>query len=498
MVRYQGAFRSHMEIMSILRPPAGPSGQASELNVWNLPSLGAIHLANYLRGEGLAATVINNLDAEWYRFCAAYRASAKPPLIGISTTFHLSFAEVKRIVRRVRAFAPDARVVLGGALVYSRAPVDGCGQFETMMRRNEIDYVLHAVNPETDLRDLLHAARDGADPAAVANLVYLDRSRPARGFHETPAVWHAPLLNQQPSLWHELDLPFVRKTFPMRTSAGCPFCCAFCSYPALAHGFHTMDVECFERSLASVLRIPAVKRIVFIDDTFNTPPARFRQLCRVLLRHPIEWYSFLRASLLDEETAQLMRDSGCRAVYLGLESANDGVLKNMNKHATRQQFAAGVALLRKYGIASIAAFVLGFPGENDQSIEDNRSFIESSGVEFYTLKEFYYAREAPVHETRERWKLTGDGSKWTHATMDSRRAYEKKMELFNSITSSCFVDPDSSLWHVVALQDAGFDLKTIDTCQRAINAAIREQFAGRFDDNSPAFADLRRALAAAA
>jgi hypothetical protein len=39
-----------------------------------------------------------------------------------------------------------------------------------------------------------------------------------------------------------------------------------------------------------------------------------------------------------------MKNSGCQAVYVGIESANDGVLRNMNKRATRAEFESEEAL----------------------------------------------------------------------------------------------------------------------------------------------------------
>ena len=96
----------------------GASSQSDDLlSVWNLPSCTAIHLANYLLANGLRACIINNFDAEWDRFCAAYSACKSPPLVGISTTFHLAWTELKRIVRKLRSFAPDMEIAAGGAFL---------------------------------------------------------------------------------------------------------------------------------------------------------------------------------------------------------------------------------------------------------------------------------------------------------------------------------------------------------------------------------------------
>src|SRR3546814_6445960 len=90
------------------------------------------------------------------------------------------------------------------------------------------------------------------------------------------------------------------------------------------------------------MRIPGVDRIIFIDDTFNVPPHRFKELVKIFAEYPFEWFSFLRVQYVNEEVMAMMKDSGCKGVYLGIESASDKVLKNMNKRATNKQFAEGV------------------------------------------------------------------------------------------------------------------------------------------------------------
>jgi p-methyltransferase len=497
MVHYNGAFRSHADMINIVRDGISFQNAPDEmrrhlLSIWNLPSLVGMHMANHLLGEGFRTCVINNFDSEWERFCAAYRDCRKPPLVGVSSTFHLGYTELRRICRKLREFETDIEIVVGGAYVNGLMQTETATSFEKLMRRYGIDYVLHGFHSERDLSDLLRIRVQGGDISAVGNLVYLDHGMEEQEkFLTTQQKWNAPLLDDIPALWDELDLPFVNHTMQMRTSCGCPFSCAFCSYPKVARGFKTMNTQAVKRSLESVLNIPGVNRIVFVDDTFNVPPKRFKELCRLFAKYDFEWHSFLRVQFVDEDTVKLMEDSGCSSVYLGIESANDQVLCNMNKRATRKVFEQGVALLRKHHIASVAAFVLGFPGETEHTIRDNRDFIENSGVEYYTLKEFYYMEHAPIHADREKYGLRGMGNKWSHETMDSKVTYEHKIRLFQEVRNSCFIDADASLWYIVLLLDAGFSLEQITAIQQEINNVIKDQLNGNFDDRNPAFGRLR-------
>ena len=246
------------------------------------------------------------------------------------------------------------------------------------------------------------------------------------------------------------------------------------------------------------MQIPGVDRIIFIDDTFNVPPHRFRELIRIFAEYPFEWFSFLRVQYVDEETVRLMKDSGCRGVYLGIESASDKVLKNMNKRATVSQFARGINLLNKYDIAYLAAFVLGFPGETDATIQENIDFIRNNGVRFYSLKEFFYMPHTAVHESRAEYGLTGNGSKWSHATMTHEEAAEIKLDIFRSVTESTHIDPDTSLWYMAYLYDQGYDFREIERLQGEINLLMKQQLdegGGSAGSNAPSPAELQRPAA---
>ena len=492
MVHCQGRFRSHLDVMNVLADGKGfMEAEYTErrrmLNIWNLPGFAAMHLANYLLQYGICTAIINNIDAEWDRFCDVYGSSQTPPLVGISTTFCLSYAPLQRVVEKLRRLDSDMEIVLGGAFAHEQATNTKTAAFERPMTKHKIDYVLHAFNSEADLRDLVLSRKVGGIVSGVHNLAY--RTGEGR-FRTNPCRWNDPVLDEVSPCWDRLDLPHVNRTVQFRTSCGCPFACAFCSYPQTARRFDVLGIERTEEHIASLLRIPGVDRIVFIDDTFNVPPERFKELCRMFCKYDFEWFSFLRVQFIDDETARLMRQSGCKAVYLGIESANDTVLKNMNKKATRSDFARGVRLLKKYDITIMAAFVIGFCGETGQSIADNVEFIENEGVDFYTLKEFYYMPHTPIHKNRRRFGLSGMHSDWKHDTMDFQRAHQHKIEMFRQITNSVFVDPDANLWHLAYLYDQGYEMEQIARIQRRINAVMADQMNGTVDDAHPAFGQL--------
>jgi len=486
MVRHQDRFVGHLDLINQVDQgqdyfDAGYAERRGLLNIWNFPSAAGLHIANYLSALGFRTKVINNIDSEWDWFEAAYGSCRRPPLVGISSTFYLSIKEVARVAKRLRALDPDMDIVLGGPFANTRTITGKIADFETTMRKYGIRYVLHAFNSEYDLRDLLRARRDETSVGDIKNLCYFEGNGSKEGrFVATATQWHSPLLGDTPANWHTIEAPFLNRTIQIRTAASCPFDCAFCSYPTTAGDWKTMSIDHVRRHLESIKRIPNIDRIVFIDDTFNVPPHRFRELIALFTEYDFEWFSFLRVQYVNDEIVRMMRDSGCKGVYLGVESADDRVLANMNKRVKRKDFEKGVALLNKHGIHSLSAIVLGFPGEDDASIRANIDFIENCGVEFYSLKEFFYMEHTSVHDKREQYGLTGMGAAWSHKTMNYEQAARIKLDMFREIKNATHLDPDTSLWLMAYLYDQGHDFAAIRGMQKRINDIVLAQMNGDF------------------
>lgn len=456
---------------------AGVRERRELLNIWNLPGMSGIHLANYLANYDFRVRVINNFDSESDLFEQYYHDADTPPLVAISTTYYLGWGQVGSLAAKIRKIDSDAEIVIGGAFVNSQSGDGDLAKFEKVMRKYGITYLLYTMNSEPDLRDLLNFRKGKLDATEMRNACSISKAIDDGAFYASRIEWHRPVLSlaDVPAKWHLLDMPFLNTTIQIRTSYGCPFACSFCSYPTTAREWTTLDIADIERHLDSISKISRVKRIIFIDDTFNAPPKRFKQILSLLSKYQFEWFSFLRVQYIDEEDAKMMRESGCKGVYLGIESANDAVLKNMNKKVTASQFAKGVNLLNKYGVDYLAAFVLGFPGENYGTIRDTMRFIADNGIKYYSLKEFYYMEHTPIHRVREEYGLTGSGNRWRHDTMTHEVASDLKLEMFHSITSAVHIDPDTSLWYMAYLYDQGMSFDEIAGFQNEINTKIRKQ-----------------------
>src|SRR5205085_4854866 len=100
------------------------------------------------------------------------------------------------------------------------------------------------------------------------------------------------------------------QTLQTRTALGCPFRCTFCDFPERAGGeFATQSIEVVEKELQQIQARQNVENVVFIDDTFNVPLKRFKEILRMIVRnnYTFRWFSYLRCNVVDEELAELMQ-----------------------------------------------------------------------------------------------------------------------------------------------------------------------------------------------
>src|SRR5690606_14818611 len=139
------------------------------------------------------------------------------------------------------------------------------------------------------------------------NLVFFRDGKLVR----TPVEAEANDLDAEQLDFGGLVAPEQRATVQLRTARSCAFKCSFCAYPLRAGALTLGSLDAVRRQLDALVELGTVENLVFIDDTFNVPLRRFKELCRVLCDYPFRWYSYFRAANSDAEAAELMARSGC-------------------------------------------------------------------------------------------------------------------------------------------------------------------------------------------
>ena len=179
-------------------------------------------------------------------------------------------------------------------------------------------------------------------------------------------------------------MPFP--VYTLNTSRGCPFNCTFCSVKGIwGKSYRCMSVERVMEELEVLRRYYGLQSAYFREDHFTLNRQRTLKFCEELLRRDmrIAWACESRAdSIDDEETLRLMARSGCKTVYIGVESGSPRMLKELKKGETVEQFERVFAMCRKYGIHTYASMIYGVPGETEEDVRLTEAFLRRISPDF--------------------------------------------------------------------------------------------------------------------
>ena len=157
-------------------------------------------------------------------------------------------------------------------------------------------------------------------------------------------------------------------TTSIMITLGCPFDCDFCSRPVFGHLYRKRDLDVVFEEIKQIEQL-GYNQLWIADDNFTLNLSLLRQFCQRMLGRGMKWSCLSRSTGIDAEIAHLMKEAGCQRVYLGLETGSDETLRLMNKKATLHDGISAVEHFRQAGVEVAAFFIVGYPDETTESIE---------------------------------------------------------------------------------------------------------------------------------
>jgi radical SAM PhpK family P-methyltransferase len=407
----------------------------AEFKSGDIPNLAAVYLSSLLRRCGHTAKYINLFQYEKDKLIE-YLAE-EPLCVAITTTFYVVNLPVNDIVAFIRKYNSKVKIIVGGPLIANHARNYSGESLKAALSDLGADiYVIDGAG-EATLTAIVGCLKENGCLRKIPNIAYWENGALAR----TVSVPENNSLDENAIDWREFADQELGYTIQTRTARSCAFNCAFCNYPTRAGKLTVASVDTVERELDSIRALGYIKNVVFIDDTFNVPLPRFKDLCRMMIKNKYDfnWFSYFRCSNSDEDAFDLMAESGCKGVFLGIESGSPTILKNMNKAASVEKYAEGIEQLHRRNILTFGSFIVGFPGETPETVNETLNFIKQSKPTYYRAQSWYCEPGTPIDRQREKYGISGDGFVWQHATMDSLEAMDQIDRLFLSINESLWL-----------------------------------------------------------
>ncbi len=421
--------------------------------------LNGVFIADYLIRRGHTVEVVNALSPDFRELADALARG--PRAVAISTTFLPNRRRVQEIARWIKRADPEVKVIVGGPLV----------SYSWMIRTQAPELA------ELDtIRQIYFFQGDDAEPDPVIDAFVVDahgvatlermltRIEAGEHFTDLPNVGRYdashrvtvnPLVPEEPKIedekidWLNLDDRFLGPRVAMRGSWGCPLRCKFCSFVVLYPDWELKSVEFLRQELLDVAARGVVSSVCFVDDNLFLRRAQVDRYSRMMAEAdlPFHWYSFIRADSVTKDNVDWIADSKCGGVMLGIESGDAGVLKNMRKVQRSESVLRSVGLMNERGISTNSTFIVGFPGETEESVDRTidllKAFPDSgAGTNWFKAWVNLVLPLTPADKERDTWGLRGYLCDWEHDTMDVAEAYRQAQRIYHSVDRGAYVSYD--------------------------------------------------------
>lgn len=208
-------------------------------------------------------------------------------------------------------------------------------------------------------------------------------------------------------------------TASMYTARGCPYGCHFCADARTTLREETLEqIERQAKQLAEM----GVGAVRLQDDTLTIKEKRTMQVADILNNYGLKWRGCTRVNLKNEKLFRYMGEHGCTELAFGVEHGSGRMLKAMNKGTTPESNELGLKMCSDAGVIGRAFLMIGFPGEDEESIRELEEWVLRVKPDSVVLSLFQpfpgsdvwnhperYSVEIPDGAFDKFWQLGGDG-----------------------------------------------------------------------------------------
>lgn len=335
---------------------------------------------------------------------------SKPDVVGVSCLFPSSEYDTINILRITKKINPNIITIVGGV-----HPTNAAGIL--LNQYPEIDYIVLGEGEATTL-ELLEILRKNelAKLSSMPGVAFRDSSGIKVNYKtfndyiqdiDTIPFPDRDRFNFRRYL--EVGEPHANYKYKpfaqMLSSRGCPFQCTYCS--AREHWGRRQRYRSPKNvvdEMEILVKEYGVREIHFEDDNFTSNKKRALEIFRLMKERNINVAlncpSGIAIAHLDEELIEAMKEAGFYSISLGIESADEYVTRKlMKKYIDYKKIPRLIETMQRVGIEARGFFILGYPGENEQSIMKTINYAKSLGLDWTYFFIFTPFPNTPIYQT---------------------------------------------------------------------------------------------------
>ena len=337
-----------------------------------------------------------------------------PDIVGISALFSNLMESAHNIAKIVKKVNPKIVVILGGNHIssairdylYSKSHQDPLFPPKLIdLEDSNIDFAMHG-EVDFEFPRFVDVLINSGDIYSIKGLAFKDRSNLLESFYISEIPDKISDLDSLPM--PSRDLVNMEKYFDIgafhspksrskrvlsvMASRGCPEKCTFCTTPDMwGAKVRWRSTKNIITEIKNGIRDYDIGELQFEDDTITARKKNLLELCTELKKIGLPWCTPNGVKVNYHEPAQLemfraMADSGCYQITLACETGVQSVMDRIvKKKLNIDSIYPAIANAKKSGMLVHTFWILGFPGETYEEIQQTVDFALKSGADSFSF-----------------------------------------------------------------------------------------------------------------
>ncbi|MHC4181880.1 MAG: B12-binding domain-containing radical SAM protein [Planctomycetota bacterium] len=323
--------------------------------------VGILSLASCIKPYGYDPIIIDfNIHVvhptpNFFRESAEKILSYDPQVLGFTVMCN-TFPSTLLIAEECKKMAPDIPIIFGGPEV----SFEEVAVLETF---KQVDIIVRGEG-EITLGELLKALGGKESFSDIQGITYRKNGEIIRN-------------PDRPFIKNLDDLPFLDfsllsgvegyDSWNVEAGRGCPFSCTFCSTCKMwKRNFRMKSPQRLVQEIRQAHHVFKKNENSYINlthDHFLASRKRADEFLSLISRENIAWTCSSRFDALDEALIKKLKQAGCQAIFLGIETGSPEMQKKIKKNLPLQKLPHVFKLIRENEIAATLSFIIGFPDE---------------------------------------------------------------------------------------------------------------------------------------
>lgn len=289
----------------------------------------------------------------------------KPTIIGVSTMYTVFHKDYEDLAKLIKSVDPKIHLVAGG---------NHASSFPEKMLEAGYDQVVVGEGEEA----FLGICKGDREPIVRREFIEDLNKLP---LPDLEAIDFPKYI--------EVNNPFSMRmpVAGMSTSRGCPMDCCYCSANGVwQRKWRGRSPKHIAAEIMLMKLNYGVREVHFLDDNMAVSRDRLRAICKEIIRWDldIKWATpnGIPYWLLDEDTLDLMKQSGCYRLTFGIESGDPEIRKYIGKAFPLEKAKEVIQYANKIGMWTVCTNIIGFPYEKEHQIRRTIEFAKDCGTDF--------------------------------------------------------------------------------------------------------------------